>query len=93
MPTDVRYTFDPNVPFDEGLETLWLSLVAVEALHGEVTARLEAGHLLDRSNRVCVLDGATAPGRDLNALFCGYLRREFGAAAFRVDRLEEAVSA
>jgi hypothetical protein len=38
--------------------------------------------------RTCVVDTGTEVGRDINRLFCGFLRREFGGGAFRVERLD-----
>ena len=79
----VRYTFREDVVFAEVEETLLLALFGVESLHGEAPARLEAGHLLDRPARVCLLACASPAGQDLNALFAGFLRRQFGPTAFR----------
>lgn len=86
MPQPVRYTFRDDVDFEEVEGTLLVPLYGVESLHGEVVARLDAGHLLDRDSRSCVLDCGTPAGRDLNALFVGYLRRELGPGAFTVER-------
>jgi hypothetical protein len=81
-----RYTFAPRVPLDEVAATILLAVWGAEALHG-ARAKLDAGHALDRVNRVCVVDARTAAGRDLNALFAGYLAREFGPTAFRAERV------
>jgi hypothetical protein len=83
-----RYSFPPPVPLDEVEATLLLALWGAESLHGESQVRLDATHLLDRDRRACVIDAGTPAGRDVNRLFVGYARREFGDDAFRVERLE-----
>ena len=91
MAADVyRYVFQAVVPAVEVESTLVLSLLAVEALHGESQTRLDAGHAFDRRLRVVVIDAATAVGRDLNRVFIGFVTREFGPEAFRVERVKPA---
>jgi hypothetical protein len=88
MPTDVyRYEFNEAIPAAEVETTLVLSLFAVEALHGESQTRLDAGHAFDPKKRSAVIDASTAVGRDLNRVFVGLISREFGAGAFRVERV------
>jgi hypothetical protein len=82
-----KYTFADHVPAEEAEATLLLSLLALEALRGESQVRLDAGHHFDPDRRACVIDAGTAVGRDLNRVFVGYLRREFGPDAFRVERV------
>jgi hypothetical protein len=81
-----RYSFPPEVSLDDVEASLLLAVWAVESLHGESQARLDASHLLDKDKRSCVIDAATPVGRDLNRLFVGYVRREFGCT-FRVERI------
>jgi hypothetical protein len=82
-----RFSFAPEVSMEEIETTMLLALLATEALHGEAQVRLDAGHNLDAEQRACVIDGGTEVGRDLNRLFVGFLRREFGADAFQVERV------
>jgi hypothetical protein len=82
-----RYVFSAEVPVEEVEASLVLALFAVESLHGEAQTRLDARHWLDAERRACVVDAGTPVGRALNRLFVGFLRREFGEAAFRVERL------
>ena len=49
---------------------------------------VELSYLFERAARTVVIDGATAPGRDLARLLTGQLTERFGADAFRLDRLE-----
>jgi hypothetical protein len=88
MPSDVyRYHLADHVPAVEAESTLVLSILAVEALHGESQVRLDAAHAFDAKLRTVVIDGSTPVGRDFNRLFLGFLTREFGPASFRVERV------
>ena len=84
-----RYSFDSSVDIAEVETSLLLALLATESLHGESQVRLEASHALDTDGRTCVIDASGSIGRDLNRLFVGFVRREFGEDAFRVVRLDE----
>jgi len=84
--TVYRYRFDDSVPLDEVEVTLLLSVWAAESLHGEAQVRLDAAIATDALRRACVIDASTPVGRDLNRLFVGFLRREFGSEAIRIER-------
>jgi hypothetical protein len=88
-----RYLFAAEVPAVEVETTLVLSILGVEALHGEAQARLDAQHAFDGRRRVVVIDAATEVGRDLNRLFIGFMTREFGPGSFRVERVQRAEEA
>jgi hypothetical protein len=79
-----------GVPAADAEDTLLLAIVATEALRGEAQVRLDARHYFDFRSCACVIDAGTRVGRDLNRLFVGLLRHEFGADAFRVDRVGRA---
>ena len=83
-----RYTFRPHVPLEEIEATLLLALWGAESLHGETQVRLDAAHFLDADRRACVIDAGTPVGRDVNRLFVGFVQREFGNDAFRVERVD-----
>ena len=85
-----RYTIAENVPIEEVEITLFLSILGIEALHGESQARLDAGHAFSAERRTVVIDAGTPVGRDLNKLFAGFLSKEFGAGSFKVERVEPA---
>src|SRR5262245_35367701 len=88
MFTDLyRYQFGTDVRIEDAEAALLLALVAVEGLHGESETRLDALHALDRGARTCVIDAATDVGRDLNRIFVGFLRREYGDESFDVRRI------
>ncbi|MBI1900550.1 MAG: hypothetical protein HYS13_05485 [Planctomycetia bacterium] len=89
MPKDLyRYVFTPQVPTEEIEASLLLAGMAAESLHGEAQVRLDAAHYLDPDRRACVIDAGTPVGRDLNRLFVGFVSREFGPDAFRVERVD-----
>lgn len=81
-----RYEFAPGAPIEEIEASLLLALMGVESLHGAVRTRLDAAHYFDADERTCVIDASTRVGVDLNKLFAGFLSREFGPDAFRVER-------
>ena len=84
-----RYTFDDSIPMDDVESSLLLAILSVESLHGESQAHLDVRHLMDTEQRACVIDGSTQAGSDLNRLFVGYLRREFGTEVFQVKHMTE----
>lgn len=84
-----RYSFDSSVDIAEVEASLLLALLAAESLHGESQVRLEASHAMDAEGRSCVINAGGNVGRDLNRLFVGFVRREFGEDAFRVRRVHD----
>jgi hypothetical protein len=84
-----RYTFTPRAPIEEVEASLLLALLATESLHGESRVRLEAAHAWDSEGRSCVIDAGGEVGDDLNRLFVGFIRREFGEDAFQVERVQQ----
>lgn len=73
----IKFCFDKRVDMGDVDATLRLALIAVESLHGEDRVRLEARKRLDQRAREVLIDSSTAVGRDLAAIFGGYVRREF----------------
>ena len=82
-----RYEFLSHVCFDEVEASLALAISPTEAIHGESQVRLDFGYNLDARARTCVLDAGTPVGLDVNRLFVGIIRKQFGEDAFVVDRL------
>ena len=83
-----KYAFESPVKFEDIEESLLLALLAAESLHGESQVRLEASHALDADCRTCVIDASGSVGRDLNRLFVGFVRREFGEDSFSVSAVD-----
>lgn len=82
-----RYRLSRSVAPADAETTLLRAIMSVESLHGESQARLDIRHSWDESGRICVLDASTQVGRDLNRLFTGFLKREYGDDAFVVERV------
>lgn len=94
MPREVyRYVFGQEVSFADVLATLDLALLAVEALHGESRSRLDARFTDDSGQRAVVIDASTSVGQALNQVFVGYVTREFGEGAFKVERVDRVPAA
>jgi hypothetical protein len=84
-----RYNFNSVVPLEDIEASLLLAILATESLHGEAQVRLDAAHFFDADQHACVIDAGTPVGRDVNRLFVGFLRREFGEDAFTVERVTD----
>jgi hypothetical protein len=84
-----RYAFTQTVPIEDVEASLVLAVMATESLHGESQVRMDAAHYLDAASRACVIDASTPVGRDVNRLFIGFIRREFGEDSFNVSRVDE----
>jgi hypothetical protein len=80
------YRFRRHVDLDELQDTLTLSVLGTENLHGRSRVRLDAWYRLDRQRRTCQIDASTKVGEDLNQLFAGFIAKEFGEQAFQVRR-------
>jgi len=85
-----RYNFDSKVPIRDVEESLLLAVLATECLHGRALVRLDASFCLDSKKRSCVVDAATDVGRAIARIFTGFLSREFGEEAFKVERVGDA---
>ena len=82
-----RYEFPPGVPMDEVEDTLMLSALAVECLHGRSQLRLDGAFRLDKPGRSCRVDARSHIGRRIARIFTGFLAREFGEHGFTVQRV------
>ena len=85
-----RYNFNAKVPLRDVEESLLLAVLATESLHGRALVRLDASFRLDAKKRSCVVDAATDVGRAIARIFTGFLTREFGEEAFKVERIAAA---
>ena len=81
-----RYVFADSIPMHAVEETLLLSVLATEAIHGRSGVNLDAKFHLDLEKRRCSVDAGTEVGRDIARIFTGFLTREFGESAFKVER-------
>ena len=85
--TRYRYEFEPEVSLHEVEESIALAILAAEGVHGEAQVRLDAGYAIDEPARACLIDASTAVGETIARVFTGFLRKEFGEDAFRVERV------
>lgn len=91
MKADVyRYRFNEEVATEDIEAALLLAIWGCESLNGESQTRMDATHYFDADQRACVIDAGTEVGMDFNRLFVGFVSRELGPDAFRVERVKEA---
>jgi SRSO17 transposase len=88
-----RYVFGQQAPFSEVLATLNLALIAAESIYGESRSRLDARFTHESAQYAVVIDASTSVGQALNQVFVGYVTREFGEGAFRVERVDRVPAA
>ena len=86
-----RYQFNENVPFVDVIESLVLSVLAVEFLYGDAAIRLDAAYDIDKESRMCEIDNGTDVGRSIALIFTGYLSRQFGDKMFTLERRQGVV--
>lgn len=84
-----KYNFNSTVPMNEVENSLLLAVMAAESLHGRTMVRLDASFCLDPNKRSCVVDATTEIGRAIARIFTGFLTREFGEEAFKVERARD----
>lgn len=87
-----QYVFKQSVPMTAVESSLILALWSCESLHGEARVQMDTLYEFKPENRHLVVDSGTPVGEDLNKLFVGLLRREFGESAFAVVRVTEPMS-
>jgi hypothetical protein len=85
-----RYRFERDVPLKSAHDSLLLSVIVAECLHGESRVRLEAAYRFSRHKRACVIDVRSPVGRDIARIFTGLAMKEFGSDAFTVERIDPA---
>jgi hypothetical protein len=83
-----RYGFKRHVPIADVEDTLTLSIIGAENLHGRARLRLDGWWRLDRQRRTCTIDASTEVGQSIARLFVGFLAQEFGERSFTVRRPE-----
>ena len=83
-----RYRFDKSLPINEVEESLMLAVLAAESIHGRSAVRLASAFCLDSEKRSCVVDGGTEVGHHIASIFTGFLGKQYGDEAFKVERLK-----
>jgi len=88
-----RYEFSETISFEDALETLTLSRIAVASAVGESRARLELEQHIDPGERAIELGADSHSGAMLNRVFTGYLAREFPQGSFKVATIRHQAAA
>ncbi len=83
----VKIVMNDGVPMQEVNETLRLSLIAVESLHGAELVGMVRPAKFDLAKRSIFISMEDKVGRDTAAIFGGFIRREFGEESFKVFHL------
>lgn len=68
-------------------DSLFLSVLATEGLHGRSQVNLDAVFYLDKKKRSCAVDATSQVGRDLARIFTGFLMNEIGEDAFEIEQV------
>ena len=63
------YRFRRQIDIDDVQDTLTLSVLGAENLHGRARVRLDGWWRLDRQRRQCSIDASTTVGQDIARLF------------------------
>ena len=80
------FRFHSDISMADVRTTLLLAQLAAASLHGDDRVRLQAEATLDVKQRLCRSDTSREVGQALALIFAGYIRREFGEKAVRVER-------
>lgn len=80
---------ESEITFEEASLTLKMCVLAAKSLHGESQFRLDSPFYLEIDSQSFLIDLESKTGRDLNLLFIGFLRKEFGPESFWTERVEE----
>ncbi len=83
-----KYTFDDRTDLEELEDTLLMSVLAAEGLHGCARVRLDASYRINRHDRTCLVRCSTEVGLDVCRIFTGLLLRTYGAEKFQVQQLD-----
>lgn len=92
--SEFRFQFTADVDLAEAENTLRLSLLAAEGLHGEAKVRTEVTYAVDPIRAEIRVSGGTTPAEATAQIYTSLLSHEFGREAFTVRReTEPAVAA
>jgi len=86
--TIYRYQIKDGILMNAVKDSLLLSIMATESLYGRSRINLEARFRLENTSRVCIIEVGTQIGETIACVFTGFLIREFGEQAFKVEKRE-----
>ena len=81
-----RYVFHPSVAMGQVSNTLFLSALAAEAIHGRARVQLDGDFRTDPVTRSAIIDATTETGQTIARVFTEFISRELGEQAFTVAR-------
>jgi hypothetical protein len=79
-----KIRFHDSVDLEQAENTLLLSIIAAEALHGQAAVRLETRYFFSEEKRACVIECSGKVSDDVIKIFTGFLIHEFGEDAFSI---------
>lgn len=89
MSEKYRFRFGDRITNQQVETRLLLAGINTENVFGESVMRLDASFRFDPATRVCEIDAGTEVGRHIAKLFVAYISKEFGDAAYEVERIAD----
>lgn len=89
---DYLFSFPSAADMAEVEETLLMSVIAAEAIHGRARVRLEARFTASSESRTCTINADAQVGQDVARIFTEFLNLQVGEDAFTVSQALEAAS-
>lgn len=80
-----RFKFSDDIDMASIEETLFLSVIAVEAIYGRPRARLEVDFQFRAQDRECVISGEDELSQILGRIFFEFVNREIGELGFHLN--------
>lgn len=80
---------ESEITFEEASVTLKMCVLAAKSLHGESQFFLDSPFYIEHSSGTFLIDMESKTGRDLNLLFIGFLKKEFGPNSFSIGHERE----
>ncbi len=86
--TVYTFKFGDDLEFESVEQSLLISTIAVEGLHGRAALRCDLSIDLNGKSRTLTVEGESQVGYDLARILCCMFTKEFGEAGFEVERTE-----
>jgi hypothetical protein len=80
------FAFADNVCMRDVDNALQLAQLAVSLLYGAQRGALQTSSSVNPQDNTCRIDTTHEVGQSLSLIFSGYVRRQFGDAAVKVER-------
>lgn len=79
------FRFSDAVDMRDVEETLLMSVIAAEAVHGRARVRLDARFSVDATSRSCAVGADSVVGQDIAKVFTEFLLLDIGESAFEIN--------